>query len=132
MFGTRQGTSISNLQAKQLSTYTSNGWSRGRWTTNGNTTYPKLIPNGYDTFDGQRQGTIITHEQATKPDIYIDAGWSFAFVWEFKEGVEYPQLYLRIYKKIDIWKNGEDGYCKVDGQWKRIIKTYVKQSGKWQ
>jgi len=96
MFGKRQGTPITEQQAKTLSTYTSNGWSESLWTTNNDTSYPKLIPLSYSIFEGNILGTKISIEQAKQKQTYISlTGWDMESVWYIKEGVSYPELIKR-------------------------------------
>ena len=96
MFGKRQGTPITEQQARTLSTYTSNGWSELLWTTNNDTSYPKLIPGGYSTFEGINSGVKISVGQAKQKQTYTSlTDWDMESDWYIKEGVSYPELIKR-------------------------------------
>lgn len=123
MFGQRQGTPITEAQAKQAQTYIDLvGWQPTRWTTNNDTTYPQLIPNGYDTFEANIQGQKITDEQAKQRQTYVNAGWDFTNVWTIDEGESYP-----------YFGKGEQstaiGFVKVNGEIKRIVRAVAKLNG---
>ena len=156
--GNRQGASVTEAQAKQLTTYTSIGWAPTRWTTNGDTTYPQLIPNGYATFNEAIQGAKITELQAKQRTTYEPLGWDFATIWKIDEGRSYPYLWNESREAIpepgpepepepnpnpepepepepnpepEPQPTEDTVFVKVDGVWHPQEAMYVKVDGAW-
>lgn len=148
--GNRQGTPITEQQAKQASTYIGLGWQPKKWTTNGDTTFPQLIPNGYDLFKGIIQGTKITESQAKQKTTYESLGWDFNETWKIDEGQSYPYLWNEsrvpspdpdpepqpteetVFVKVEgVWHPQEAMYIKVDGVWKQVEAIMTKLDSAW-
>ena len=146
--GNRQGTPITEEQAKQASTYSALGWQPTRWTTNGDTTYPQLIHNGYDLFSGTVQGSKITEIQSKQRAIYESLGWDFESIWKIDEGQSYPYLWNESREVIpepgpepepepnpepepESQPTEETVFVKVDGVWHPQKAMYAKVDGTW-
>ena len=148
--GIKQGTPITAQQANQFATYQALGWQATRWTTNGDTTFPQLISNGYDTFNGTIQGTRIPKIQAKKRATYESLGWDFATIWKIDEGQSYPYLWNEL-RGVIPEPEPEPGpepepepnpepepqptedamFVKVGGVWHPQEAMYVKVDGAW-
>ncbi|MEE8670423.1 MAG: hypothetical protein SOI41_07285 [Heyndrickxia coagulans] len=82
---------ITAEQSKKLATYTKVGWQPTKWTTNGDTTLPQLIVDGYEILTGLTINSTgrITADQAKQQSTYENAGWDFINTWEMED---YPVL----------------------------------------
>lgn len=93
-FGIIQASRVSNAESKQWMTYYKIFWSFETWTTNNDTTYPKLRLDGDGSIElnGARLGKSISEYQARRMGSYEALGWRFGFDWVIQNGQSRPTL----------------------------------------